>query len=872
MDTFKSQNPNPVANKGRNSKDNSQSEESPLNEIVTEQNTSGTSNHSVTSQSMPMPRPPRRRQKPKTDRGLPNDLELSRLAEAYLERQWKHYPTAAASGIIPASSPEVILAMVEDFKRRHRGGAVDVERVRKLLKAVGVSKAGGSYNRFSSDNSNPTSIIDQLMNSLDKSLTEGHLIPWEYVYADFAVTGLDASRQGYSCYKKLLSDKQQLLQTTYIDDFTRASRDELEWWNLAELSKQYGKGLIGVSDGFDLSSPHADIMLTVYGLVSRLFIKSLTEKVDRGMKGAADRGGNLGKLPFGHTRRARLDEAGNVIVDSEGRPQTERCIDPVTAPFRRLMFELYVQKNWSATKIAEYFNQHQIDDWAGWVPRTILDLLWSSTAIGRFVWNKTRRVYNHEKKKWERKKNPRSEWKVSYRPELAIVEFDLWRKACRKRLKDRRPSKSTGRPKSRNEKSPSTLFSGTLHCACCNSQLKLVRSAGGDKQLGTIGGSLGVHGCKLPGSRSTRVIEDCMLEYLRERLLTLEVVVELVGKANAFLEEEARKPIPKTAKLKNQIANRQRKIDRLVQRSADTDDEELAASYEQAIKRFTKEQKEDQAVVNAAQAAERRKIERLDLQLATQLLGDLSALFNEDIAIAGPAIRELTGPIHIRQELVEGSKGRSRWIARFTPQVAALLQKLCPSECGQFAAASLPGAGAVEVVLEKVPKYQQLAAEFQRLRDEGVSPMEIAAKCEVGHHTLMDGLHFADTGEERRSRPKNQNNRMRYKDLASEIVRLIEEEEMQIKDVAAQLGVSESVVRRGYDHLRPDTPLRLLGPKKLCRQRTSQRVYETIRELTLKGTSVKEIAKQAGCCERTVKREQKRLADQQRADANRKSA
>jgi transposase len=293
------------------------------------------------------------------------------------------------------------------------------------------------------------------------------------------------------------------------------------------------------------------------------------------------------------------------------------------------------------------------------------------------------------------------------------------------------------------------------------------------------------------------------------------------------------------------------------------------------IKRLNEELKEDQAVVIAAQAAQRRKIERLDLVTATKLLEDLRAVLNEDVAIAGPAIRELTGPIRVRPEPIKESKGRSRWIATFTPQVAVLLGKLCPSECGQFAAGSLPEATPVEVVLAQVPLYQKLAKEFQRLRTEGLSAKEIAAQCGVGHKTLMDGLHFAHTGEERGSRPKSQRNRMRYKNLAPEVVRLIEEKDMQVKDVAVKLRVDESVVRRAYDHMRPDTPQKIIGGR-LCRQRKSKRlpkrVFDTIRSLTAKGKNIKQIAKAAGCCETTVLREQKRLTKQRCAEAARKTA
>ena len=53
--------------------------------------------------------------------------------------------------------------------------------------------------------------------------------------------------------------KTSSIETTYIDDFTRARRDEAEWWKLADLSKRLKKRMIGASDGFDVNSPEWDI-------------------------------------------------------------------------------------------------------------------------------------------------------------------------------------------------------------------------------------------------------------------------------------------------------------------------------------------------------------------------------------------------------------------------------------------------------------------------------------------------------------------------------------------------------------------------------------------------------------------------------------
>ena len=148
----------------------------------------------------------------------------------YLERQHKHWPEIVQAGLLPEPTEETLRAMVEDFKERHRGAKVDPASVAAFLKFA--SKVAGNYDRYSCDNSSPLSIIDQMVNSLDKARTENRFVPWAYTYCDFSVTGLDAGRQGYSSYKRLLEDERNFVETTYIDDFTRALRDEAEWWSL----------------------------------------------------------------------------------------------------------------------------------------------------------------------------------------------------------------------------------------------------------------------------------------------------------------------------------------------------------------------------------------------------------------------------------------------------------------------------------------------------------------------------------------------------------------------------------------------------------------------------------------------------------------
>src|SRR5205085_1553765 len=134
----------------------------------------------------------------------------------------------------------------------------------------------------------------------------------------------------------------------------------------------------GASDGFDLSAPNWDMMISVYGLLSRLFIKGLREKVKRGMRGAAKRGSCLGKLPLGFTRSVRRDEQGNAVRDKDGAPEYVPCIDPVTCDFRRLLYELFVENCWSAYQITQHLNSLKVDGWEGWTEGGVKKLLWSA--------------------------------------------------------------------------------------------------------------------------------------------------------------------------------------------------------------------------------------------------------------------------------------------------------------------------------------------------------------------------------------------------------------------------------------------------------------------------------------------------------------
>ena len=134
----------------------------------------------------PLPRPERRKRRDKADRGLPLGDELKGLAKAFLERQRMLWPKLAEAGLFPEPTPNVLASMEENFKQRHRTGKIDADELQSFVKFC--PQLGGSYARFSCDNSSPNSVLDQLINTLNKAQSEGRLIPWQYVFADYSVT------------------------------------------------------------------------------------------------------------------------------------------------------------------------------------------------------------------------------------------------------------------------------------------------------------------------------------------------------------------------------------------------------------------------------------------------------------------------------------------------------------------------------------------------------------------------------------------------------------------------------------------------------------------------------------------------------------
>lgn len=512
-----------------------------------------------------------------------------------------------------------------------------------------------------------------------------------------------------------------------------------------------------------------------------------------------------------------------------------------------------------------------MDGWDGWSGTAVRKLLWSPTAIGVFVWNKTRREYDWEQEKTVKIRNPHSEWEVRYDRKLAIVPMERWRAARRKLAAMRRASPLTGRKPSRNQVSSTTLFSGTLFCEYCGEELKLIRSTEKYKQLGCFNGLARAHECKLAASKSVRIVEECLLAYLHDAIITDSQIEALVAKANADLESEAQKPQVNTAPLKAKIRKLETTIKKLVVLIEEEPDETLCVAYNHRVKELQKELNTLLTKVRDAVAVKKRALKPLSVKKAKEYLSRFREILKQDIPAAAAAIRTLTGPIKIRQEPIPGRKDSNRWIATFSPDLFQLLRGMAGDE---LRTSLPPGERAdqrpLEVVIDKIPKYERLAPEFKRLHESGVSIQTIAASNGMAWKYAADIIHFAETGE----RPKwgarkektgtGHDNSEKYKEIADEVARLRDEEKMTFPRIAKAFGVHEATTRRAYDHARPQAVREAAAtgdtPNRGTYSHLPQDIFKTIRELLLEGKmTAAEIAAKAGCSANTVYRVRRKM-------------
>jgi DNA invertase Pin-like site-specific DNA recombinase len=683
--------------------------------------------------------------KPSPRRGLPDEKTLRDLARTYLDVQHELWPDAAKCGVIPPLTEEAVMSLAGDFKRRFLDKGWRPSRITAHINSV---KLGAAYLRFSSDNSNPRSLAQQLTNCLKRARQEEVFIPWACICADAAVTGRVANRRGYQMSKALMTSASNGVDILFIDEIGRVARYAIEALRLGELIANLKKRFIGASDGFDSDNPQAKLMLHIFAMLHEFYSDQLSDKVLRGMADAYDRGIDISRCAFGHVMEVVCDKENRPVFKPNGRPQKSRVVDSKNAKHVVEAFTRFVVERWSPQRIAKDFNDRKIGDRTTWTAKSVTDMLRREVYVGFEYRYRTKQVRDPDTGKVTTVERPMTEWKRREVPHLRLVSDEIWQKA-QARIKECSEAFAAKHPNGRRASVyPTTLVRPV--CWSCGKELAIGHS-GKNPSFCCLNGRNHANGCQFRGYKAISIVESVIFEAINERIFTHDFQERLVSAANQYLQEQARLPKEDEAPLMQQLKKlkaRRRK---------------LADIIEEAGRKRVK------ALVGKLQACERqiaglrRKVKDIRLQNVTlpnpltledigPVLGDLRSLLAADTATSAPALRALTGPITIEQISQEGQK-RPTWIATFELNAVPILAELAKSKKSPTAQSldllskrgwTLPIA--VNIPLVRKTSYERLGPKFKRLRQDGIPIADIAHQHKMSISRAAKILEFAETG------------------------------------------------------------------------------------------------------------------------------
>jgi DNA invertase Pin-like site-specific DNA recombinase len=241
----------------------------------------------------------------------------------------------------------------------------------------------------------------------------------------------DAARSGFGIehrpgYQQLLAaalGPAHPFEVILVEDLSRLTRDMAEALRLYHRLRLKGVDLVGVSDGIATGRQGGKVQLAVKGLVNELYLDDLREKTHRGLSGQVTRGFSAGRRTFGYRTVAEPGHRARVEVD-------EREAEIVRHTFRR-----YAAGR-SMRAIAHALNTEGVPSPAkdtkrgparrGWALSTVQVTLRNERYVGVLVWNKTKFLKDPESGRRRAVARPADEWVRQVRPELRIIEDDLW--------------------------------------------------------------------------------------------------------------------------------------------------------------------------------------------------------------------------------------------------------------------------------------------------------------------------------------------------------------------------------------------------------------------------------------------------------------
>jgi site-specific DNA recombinase len=281
-------------------------------------------------------------------------------------------------------------------------------------------------------------------------------------------------RPGYQAM--LQASREGGFDVLVAESLDRLSRDQEDVAALYKRLRFAGIRIVTLSEG-DISEWHVGLT----GTMNALYLRDLSAKTHRGLRGRAEAGLSPGGNSFGYRVVHRIGDDGHPITG-------ERAIDTAQAEVVRQIFRAYAAGE-SPKQIALRLNRSGVLGPRGgaWSSSTINGnrargngILNNELYVGRLVWN--RLTYPKHPDTGSRRSRPRDRKGVvsADTPHLRIIDQDLWDQVKQRQAAfDRRGATVPGVTSAAfwSKQRPRYLFSGLMRCGVCGGGFSKISAA-----------------------------------------------------------------------------------------------------------------------------------------------------------------------------------------------------------------------------------------------------------------------------------------------------------------------------------------------------------------------------------------------------------
>lgn len=406
------------------------------------------------------------------------------------------------------------------------------------------------YARYSTDNQSSASTEDQArmvrravqIGNIKPLLFEGKNFEIVGEFKDEAVSGFGVvGRDGLDSALNMIRAKQA--DVIVVSDFKRFLRGMGIALQIYDFLQEHGAELIAVSDGFSSAQKNARLMFMNKAYASEEFLEGVSIDTQRGLNERRYEGFSDGHLWFGVSSKAsRQTMIKGKLKDShfdyfivEQQAEVVRRIFRMSADglsqreIAKILNDEFIPCPGCYHKTGQF--KENLIDRPPWRDRTIFQILNNKSYCGIIERGKTKIIKKSDGTK-QTIDVPRSNWVVIERPDIRIVDQELW-DSVRERFKDynlrKLKSGSAGKPFC-HDGQVNHIFTSLCKCEVCSGPVVVVTGKSG-----------GYYGCRNSHRQKTcsnrkviswRKLELPILDFLASQLNREDVCRSLAQKYN----------------------------------------------------------------------------------------------------------------------------------------------------------------------------------------------------------------------------------------------------------------------------------------------------------------------------------------------------